>query len=278
MNDGPIVKVKAKGFNPKNKSNNESLSKNQEEKRESFKMKDSKYINPKVTKIQEKNINDNYGRIYIQEGQKNKPNFLKISEPDTKFRGYQNKNNQNTTVYRGINNNPNTNHNNRYANSLDKKSFNYNRERENRKSQNYNLRRKSIDRGDNKNVQITHIIYSNMDIDFHITDPLEITTEESRRKYMGSVDKNNKNGKSGKVKVTYSSSCENVKIIPKQKNSNIGKIEYMKHRENPHLKRINNNNNNNNNNNKSNVINNYSRIYSVKNSNPLNKNQKRKYN
>ena len=33
MKDGPIVKVKAKGFNPKNKSKNESLSKNQEERR-----------------------------------------------------------------------------------------------------------------------------------------------------------------------------------------------------------------------------------------------------
>ena len=63
-----------------------------------------------------------------------------------------------------------------------------------------------------------------------------------------------------------------MKIIPKQKGSNVGKIEYMKHRKNPHLKRININNN------KSNVVNNYSNIYSVKNSNPLNKNQKRKYN
>ena len=214
-------------------------------------------------------------KLIIYKKNKDKINITNISKP----KKYSNNNNLKTNLNYDIKNISSKYnslpYNNRYANSLDKKSINYNRERENRKSQNYNLRRKSIDRGENKNVRITHIIYSNMDIDFHITDPLDITTEESRRKYRGSVDKSNKYGKNGNVKVTYSSSCENVKIIPKQKSSNVGKIEYIKHRENPHLKRININNNNNN---KSNVVNNYSKIYSVKNSNPLNKNQKRKYN
>ena len=110
------------------------------------------------------------------------------------------------------------------------------------------LRRKSFDRGgDYNNIMITHIIYSSReDIDFHIIDPLMITTEESRRKYKGSLDKNNRNGKNGNVKVDFRSSCDNIKIIPKTKKRNIGKTEVVPHRIQPQQNnnyRINNYNN-----------------------------------
>jgi hypothetical protein len=268
----PIAKVMVKPIIQKN-PNKESISKNEEEKRESFKIKDPS--NPKVTKIQEKNINDNYGRIYIQEGQRNNPNYVKNPQAETKYRGYQNKNPPKTYVYTKINNIPNNKYNNNnYSDRVDITKLNFNKDRDGPSKKN-NLRRKSIDRGEKNNVQITHIINSSMDIDFHITDPLAITTEESRRKYRGSIDKKNRNGKKGNVKVTYSSSCDKVKIIPKKKIKNPGTIEYVKHRENPHLKRIDNNIKNSNN--YSYRDNNNIKMSNIKVAYPANKNQ-RKYN
>ena len=240
MSEQPVVKVKAKLIIPKSQSNKESENKKDYNKRESFNMKNASNANSKVTKIQEKNINGNYGRIYIQENQKNDPIYSRKYErpsiDNNKLRGNQN----NTKVYNKINDyNPNDKNRKRYANSVDKNIINKNRGQE----KSSHLRRKSFDRGgDYNNIQITHIIYSSRDIDFHIIDPLVIITEENKKKYRRSIDKTNKNGKDGKVKVTYSSSCDNIKINPKEKKNNI-KSEVVYHRrENPHLQNINNNN------------------------------------
>ena len=247
MSEQPVVKVKAKLIIPKSQNDKESGNKNDYNKRESFNMKNASNPNTKVTKIQEKNINGNYGRIYIQENQKNNPiysrKYEKPSVDNTKLRGNQN----NTRVYTKINDyNQNDKNRKRYANSVDRKNINKYRGQE--KSSASHLRRKSFDRGgDYNNIQVTHIIYSSRDdIDFHIIDPLVIITEENKKKYRGSLDKKNRNGKDGSVKVEYRSSCDNIKINPRDK-KRIIKSEVVYHRrENPHLQNINNNNNNNN--------------------------------
>lgn len=259
MKNEPVVK--AKSFKPQNNSYQNNANRNREQ-RESFKMGNISN-NSKVTKIQDKNINGNYGRIYIQDNQNNRggypPNdsktntiysnrYTQDSSINSRLRGNRNQsqqnnnnNNKNTYSYSRTNNynynqNQNNNrNNNRYANSVDKNNMNKYRDQRGNYNKNSHLRRKSFDRGgDYNNIMITHIIYSSRDdIDFHIIDPLMITTEESRRKYKGSLDKNNRNGKNGNVKVDFRSSCDNIKIIPKTKKRNIGKTEIVPHRIQP---------------------------------------------
>ena len=202
----PIVIVKAKGINPKEKT------------------RDNKNQNSKMTEIQGKNINGNYGRIYVQEGGKKNLVYSEFDAPKTsnkiKLRGEEN----NSKTYTKIN-----------SNTMKK-----NKERQEGKNRSSQLRRKSIDRGgDYKNIQVTHIINSAMDIDFHIIDPLEVVTDEKKKAYRKFLNKSNRNGKNGKVKVTCSCSCDNIKIIPKEKKKDIVKTEVLSHRENPHLKRVN---------------------------------------
>ena len=62
MKEEKVMIVKAKAVNPKNRK--------KEEQKESFNMKDNTNQNSNVRKLQDNNINGNYGRIYIQEGQK----------------------------------------------------------------------------------------------------------------------------------------------------------------------------------------------------------------
>ena len=241
MSEQPIIIVKAKAINPKDKNNRSSSNKSKDNIRESFNMKDSTNQNPKITKIQENNINGNYGRIYIQEGQNKNLVYSEFSVPDSSntdiLRGDHNKN---TKVNNKMNNQYQNNANKRYPNSLDKNNVNRNRGRDYKKNSS-NLRRKSIDRGGNyKNIQVTHIIDSAQEIDFHITDPLVDVTEENKKKYRVKLNNYNRNGKNGKVKVVYTCSCDNVKIAPKKKKKNIGKTEVISHRENPQLKLINN--------------------------------------
>ena len=275
MRDEPIVK--AKSINPKN--NSAQNNRNNREQRESFKMGNISN-NSKITKIQDKNINGNYGRIYIQDGQNNRGGYnpndsrtnniysKKYTQDNSNNSGLRSNRNQSQQNYNYNNNNKNTyaysrtnnynynynqnqnnnrynNNNNRYANSVDRNNMNKYSQQRGNDNKSSHLRRKSFERGDN--IMITHIIYSSReDIDFHIIDPLMITTEESRRKYKGSLDKNNRNGKNGNVKVDFRSSCDNIKIIPKTKKRNIGKTEVVPHRIQPQQNnnyRINNYNN-----------------------------------
>lgn len=262
MKDEKVVIVKAKAINPRDKKNKDQ-DKTRENQRESFNMKDSTSPNSKITKIQDKNVNGNYGRIYIQEGQKKNLVYSEFDVPESSNRNKLRGDENNTKKYNKVNA-PKTNPNKRAPNSVDKKS----------------LRRKSIERGDKiKNIQITHIIDSAQDIDFNITDPLVVVTEENKKKYRGHLTKNNRNGKNGKVKVVCTCSCDNVKIRPKEKKKMEGKTQVVTHRENPHLKRVNVNSNNNNNKNKINNTykgNSYTMTTRQKNSNkPLNRNERK---
>ena len=259
MKDEKVVIVKAKAINPRDKKNKDQ-DKTLENQRESFNMKDSTRPNSKITKLQDKNVNGNYGRIYIQEGQKKNLVYSEFDVPASsnknRLRGEEN----NTKKYNKINAQK-TKLNKRSSNSVDKNG----------------LRRKSIERGDNyKNIQVTHIIDSSQDIDFHITYPLIVVTEENKKKYRGNLTKNNRNGKNGKVKVICTCSCDNIKIKPKEKKKNEGKTQVVTHRENPHLKRVNVNVNSNKNKNNNFKGNSYTMISRQKNSyKPLNRNERK---
>ena len=274
MKDQPVVKVMVKPIIQNNKQDKESISKKEEENRESFKIKSPP--NPKVTN-QEKNINDNYRGIYNQKGQRKNPNYVKDQETELKYQGFQNNNSSKTNIYNNKLNNDYDN--NKYSDHIDINELIFGKDQEYGKSKNNNLIRKSIDRGENKNIKITHIIYTSMETDFNIIEPLEVTTEESRRKYKGSIDKKNRNGKNGSVRVTYSCSCKNVKILPKNKNKNPGTSEVVAHRDNPHLKGYDNNINNikTSNNNKINRGNNNTKVSNEKISYSVNKNLRKKY-
>jgi hypothetical protein len=210
-----ITKTKVKTIHPKNNPN-----KKEEEKTESV------------------------SKIYIQEGQKKVLVYKEKEEiphgggDSTVLRD------DNTKKYNKVN--ANKNNNSRYSNSLDRNAINKNAKRKENTNKETHLKRKSVDRGGNyKNIKVTHIINSTLDIDFHIIDPLDVSTDESRKKLKVNINKNNRNGKNGKVKVAYMSSCDDIKIPPKEKKKNIGKIQVISHRENPNLKKTNKNKNNN---------------------------------
>ncbi len=206
-----VVIVKAKSFHPKNK------------------IKDSDNQDSKIVEIKGNNENGNYGRIYVKEGGKKNLVYSEFDVPESldknKLRGEENNNKIHSSA-RNINKN-------------DKTSLNKNKGRIEDKKIAMKLKTKSIERGgDYNNIQVTHIINTTMDIDFHIIDPLEKVTEEITRKYRKIINKSNRNGKNGKVKVTCSCSCDNIKIEPKVKKEKIVKTQIVSHRENPHLKKI----------------------------------------
>ena len=216
----------------KNENNNDTNNP-QEEPKESISISDPENKTKKKITVQEENINGNYGRILIQESNKDSSSSHRDDKKDKKI---QKKIITNITTTTNNRRNP--------ARSIDKKSIENNNNINNnniQKNKKYNLRRKSIDRGgDYKNVQITHIIYSIDDsLNFHIIDPLMTSTDEGRKKYMKKIDKNNRNGRNGGVKVSYNSSCDKVKITPFDKKKLIGKTSVVTHRQN-NLKVINN--------------------------------------
>ena len=73
-----------------------------------------------------------------------------------------------------------------------------------------------------------------------------ISTDEGRQKLKKKIDKNNRNGRNGGVKVSYNCSCDKVKIAPSNKKNLIGKTQVVTHRQN-NLRVINNKNNDNDN-------------------------------
>ena len=205
----------------------------QEEIKESISLSEAEN-NKKKIEIQETNINGNYGRIIIQENNKE-------SSPSQR---------EEKIIIKKIitidDNNKTKINNRRYNNNSIDNKYTIKKDDNNKKNKKSNLRRKSIDRGgDYKNVQVTHIIYSiNDELNFHIIDPLMISTDEGRQKLKKKIDKNNRNGRNGGVKVSYNCSCDKVKIAPSNKKNLIGKTQVVTHRQN-NLRVINNKNNEN---------------------------------
>ena len=195
----------------KNSTNNQSV-----EIKESFSLGDNDNKTKKVIKVQEENINGNYGRIYIQESSSNRDGFKSnsnLNSDNNKSRPVQQKETKKTIITLNTNKNQTTNNKKKnYSISVDNKY----EKKANEKPKNKNLRSKSIVRGgDYKNILITHYIYSSSDIPFHIIDPLKETTDEIRRKYMIKINDKNRNGRNGKVRVTYNCSCDKIKARPK---------------------------------------------------------------
>ena len=205
----------------------------QEEIKESISLSEAEN-NKKKIEIQETNINGNYGRIIIQENNKE-------SSPSQR---------EGKIIIKKIitidDNNKTKINNRRYKNDSIDNKYIIKKDDNNKKNKKSNLRRKSIDRGgDYKNVQVTHIIYSiNDELNFHIIEPLMISTDEGRQKLKKKIDKNNRNGRNGGVKVSYNCSCDKVKIAPSNKKNLIGKTQVVTHRQN-NLRVINNKNNEN---------------------------------
>ena len=190
----------------------------------------------KIVTVQEENINGNYGRIYIKESSSNREGDRFDSNTDKpNDKPKQERGNKKIIVLQNnikSNNNNTSNNNRKRVISVDNK-YERKNEEERKKQKKYNLRRKSIDRGgDYKNIQVTHIIYSTKDINFHIIDPLMTYTEEMRKKQMNKIDAKYRNGINGKVKVTYNSSCDKIKIKPKEKENLKGKTMIISHRQN----------------------------------------------
>ena len=215
MEDEPIIisKTKVQLINPKNPQNSK-----EEEQKESSNINDP---NSQKTKLQENNTNGNYSRIYMQEGQQKKLIYEEKEEVPSEKKG---------TILKDYSTKKDNKQNEKSHNNRSKGLYN----------SEIHLIRKSVNRGGNyRNILVTHIINASHDIDFHIIDPLDVSTVESRNRFKIKLNKNNRNGKNGNVKVTIRSSCDNLKIRPKKKKKNISKIEHIPYRENPHLKKIN---------------------------------------
>ena len=204
-----------------------------EEVKESLSISENEIKTKKVIKVQEENINGNYGRIYIQENSSNRElNKPNSTNDKIKEKPVIQKETKKTIITQNSDKKNEKNKRKNYVISVDNKYIRKNDDERTRPKK-YNLRRKSIDRGgDYKNIQVTHIIYSSIDINFHIIDPLVTSTDETRRKYMIKIDDKNRNGRNGKVKVSYNCSCDKIKTRPTNKNNLIGKTKVVNHRHN----------------------------------------------
>jgi hypothetical protein len=238
MNSAPIIEIQRNdNASPKKEIKDENKASENNQKDEisnSLSLSETENRTKKLVTVQEENINGNYGRIYIKESSSNREgdrfdsNTDKLNDKPIQERGkkkiivLQNNNNKNN----------NTNNNRKRVISVDNK-YEKKNEEERKKQKKHNLRRKSIDRGgDYKNIQVTHIIYSTKDINFHIIDPLMAYTEEMRKKQMNKIDEKYRNGRNGKVKVTYNSSCDKIRVKPKEKENLKGKTMIISHRQN----------------------------------------------
>ena len=246
MNSVPIVEIKINDDSPGKKDKRQSNSgfKNKEIKA-TFSLREPDNRNKKIIKIQQDNINGNYGKIYIKENPSSRYSY-KFNQNENKPSLVPNRKKEIKKVYTVENNNNNNNNinNKRRIISVDNKYERKNKEEEKNDMKEYNLRKKSIDRGGNyNNIQVTHIIYSTRMLNFHIIDPLMEYTEEMRKKNMKKVDPRYKNGKDGKVKVSYNCSCDNIFLKPNKKVQLKGTITSVPHRQNIRTKSTINDNN-----------------------------------
>ena len=234
MDSVPIVEVKiGDNSSPKKEEGGENTvtsDNNEEEVKESLSLTETEIRTKKVIKIQEENINGNYGKIYIQESTSKrdaeKYNSNSDKEKDKPVKEKEKK----VIVISNATTNKNDNNKRKRVISVDNKYVRKNDEGKNMEKK-YNLRKKSIGRGgDYKNILVTHIIYSTRDLNFHIIDPLMSYTEEMRKRHMNKIDNKNRNGRNGRVKVTYNSSCDNIRIRPKDKENLKGKTSVVLHR------------------------------------------------
>ena len=95
-----------------------------------------------------------------------------------------------------------------------------------------NLRRQTIERGGKyNNVQVTHIIYSKKNIDFHIVEPMEVNMD-LKTKYsanIGSINKISSTNHRRTSSISYKSSVDGINIKPKEKKPNVGKTTVIYH-------------------------------------------------
>ena len=238
MSSVPITNVKIDESTSQRKEESKNSINNQPvEIKVSFNLSDNDNKTKKVIKVQEENINGNYGRIFVQESSSNRDGFKTNSNLNSeinKNRPVQQKETKKIIITQNnsqINNNKRKN----YSISVDNK---YTKEK-NKNPKNKNLRSKSIVRGgDYKNILVTHTIYASTDIDFHIIDPLMVTTNETRKKYMSKIDEKNRNGRNGKVRVTTTCSCDKIKLKPKDKLKLNGETKVVEHRKNGSVVKI----------------------------------------
>ena len=238
MSSVPVINVKIEESTSQRKEENKnSINNPPVEIKESFSVSDNDNKTKKVIKVQEENINGNYGRILVQESSSNRDGFKSnsnLNSENNNNRPVQQKETKKTIITQNnsqINNNKRKN----YTISVDNK---YTKEK-NKNPKNKNLRSKSIVRGgDYKNILVTHTIYASTDIDFHIIDPLMVTTNETRKKYMSKIDEKNRNGRNGKVRVTTTCSCDKIKLKPKDKLKLNGETKVIEHRKNGSVVKI----------------------------------------
>jgi len=218
----------------KKEENKNSINNPPVEIKESFSLSDNDNKTKKVIKVQEENINGNYGRISIQESSSNRDGFipnLNLNSENNKISSVKQKETKKIIITKN-NSQINDNKRKNYSISVDNK---YTKEK-NKNPKNKNLRSKSIVRGGNyKNILVTHTIYTSSDIGFHIIDPLIVTTNETRKKFMIKIDEKNRNGRNGKVRVTTTCSCDKIKLKPKVKLKLIGETKVVAHRKNGSL-------------------------------------------
>ena len=252
MKHVPIVEIKINYDSPdkKEKFQISPVKKNKEVK-ENLSYREADTRNKKIIKIQQDNLNGNYGKVYVKESPNRYGERYNLSDKKSGAKPVQPKEIKKICS--------NTNNNNNYNNNINTKkrriiSVDNRYERkikeDNDKMKKSDIRKTSIERGgDYKNIRTTHIIYSTKKINFHIINPLMSCSDEMRKKYMHKVDARYKNGKNGKVKVSYNSSCDNI-FLKTNKNVNLnGKVTVVSHRQNVRNKtNINNNNININNN------------------------------
>ena len=245
MKHVPIVEIKINYDSPdkKEKFQISPVKKNKEVK-ENLSYREADTRNKKIIKIQQDNLNGNYGKVYVKESPNRYGERYNLSDKKSGAKPVQPK--EIKKIYSNTNNNNYNNNINTKKRRIISVDNRYERKikEDNDKMKKYDLRKTSIERGgDYKNIRTTHIIYSTKKINFHIINPLMSCSDEMRKKYMHKVDARYKNGKNGKVKVSYNSSCDNIFLKTNKKVDLNGKVTVVSHRQNVRNKtNINNNN------------------------------------
>ena len=181
--------------------------------------------------------NNNYNNI--QDNNSKNINLNKNAQRTTNYNTkYSNNKNSNKINYQNNNNNKN-----KYVPKINNNisySYDINKKKQKEEKGKPEIRKKTIERGGKyNNIQITHIIYSKKNIDFHIIDPLQISNDNSRYKIKSGNKKNlNRNNSTGNFKISVKSSCDNITISPKKPNKGQTTIYY--HCSQKNLKNINN--------------------------------------
>ena len=184
----------------------------------------------KIDKNKAVNAVKNYAPLNIKNNNNNnqQSKYTNRSNYDKKYsRNLNEKNNNNGAGVVKKTNNRKEEEKSRTIVITQRNNIHKERRREDNKGE-IRLRRQTVDRGGKyNNIQVTHIIYSKKNIDFHIVEPTQIT--DFKPKYSSNIGTTFFSRQNSTGKITHKSSVDGMQLTPKVKKPNVGKTTVYYH-------------------------------------------------